>query len=37
VVRDVHHIDRGYADFVPRLRALGADVVRDGDGADADG
>ena len=29
VVHDVHHIDRGYADFVPRLRALGADVVRD--------
>jgi UDP-N-acetylglucosamine 1-carboxyvinyltransferase len=37
VVCDVHHIDRGYANFVPRLRALGADVVRDGDGADADG
>jgi len=30
VVRDVHHIDRGYADFVERLRALGADVVRSG-------
>ena len=28
VVRDVHHVDRGYADFVPRLVALGADVVR---------
>lgn len=27
-VRDVHHVDRGYADFVPRLRALGADIVR---------
>ena len=30
VVRDVHHIDRGYADFVERLRALGADVARSG-------
>jgi UDP-N-acetylglucosamine 1-carboxyvinyltransferase len=30
VVRDVHHIDRGYADFVERLRALGADVTRSG-------
>lgn len=29
VVRDVHHVDRGYADFVPRLRGLGADVVID--------
>ncbi len=28
VVRDVHHIDRGYAHFVERLRALGADVDR---------
>jgi UDP-N-acetylglucosamine 1-carboxyvinyltransferase len=28
IVRDVHHVDRGYADFVPRLRALGADVER---------
>ncbi len=27
-VRDVHHIDRGYAHFVPRLRALGADMER---------
>ena len=27
-VRDVHHIDRGYAHFVPRLRALGADIER---------
>jgi UDP-N-acetylglucosamine 1-carboxyvinyltransferase len=31
VVRDVAHIDRGYAHFVERLRSLGADVVRDGD------
>ena len=38
LVHDVHHIDRGYADFVPRLRALGADVVRvEGDGAPVDG
>jgi UDP-N-acetylglucosamine 1-carboxyvinyltransferase len=28
IVRDVHHIDRGYAHLVPRLRALGADVER---------
>jgi UDP-N-acetylglucosamine 1-carboxyvinyltransferase len=28
VVRDVHHIDRGYARFVPRLQALGADIAR---------
>jgi UDP-N-acetylglucosamine 1-carboxyvinyltransferase len=28
IVRDVHHVDRGYAQFVPRLRALGADVER---------
>ena len=28
IVRDVHHIDRGYARFVPRLQALGADVER---------
>ena len=33
IVHDVHHIDRGYAHFVERLRSLGADVVRDGDGA----
>jgi UDP-N-acetylglucosamine 1-carboxyvinyltransferase len=29
-VRDVHHIDRGYAHFVERLQALGADVERIG-------
>ncbi len=34
VVRDVHHIDRGYAHFVERLRALGADVVRSGGDGD---
>jgi UDP-N-acetylglucosamine 1-carboxyvinyltransferase len=28
IVRDVHHVDRGYARWVPRLRALGADVER---------
>ena len=33
VVRDVHHVDRGYADFVGRLRALGADVERRPSGA----
>ncbi len=26
VVTDIHHIERGYEDFVPRLRALGASV-----------
>ena len=28
VVRDPHHVDRGYADVVARLRQLGADVER---------
>lgn len=28
VITDVHHIDRGYEDFVGRLRALGADISR---------
>jgi UDP-N-acetylglucosamine 1-carboxyvinyltransferase len=28
VVTDPHHVDRGYADFTGRLRALGADVRR---------
>ena len=28
VVRDVHHIDRGYAQFVPQLQALGAQIRR---------
>ena len=32
IVHDVHHIDRGYAHFVERLRSLGADVVRGDDG-----
>lgn len=31
-VRDVDHVDRGYARFVERLRTLGADIVREGDG-----
>jgi len=34
IVRDVHHIDRGYASFVERLCALGADVVRSGGDGD---
>lgn len=28
IVRDVHHVDRGYANFVERMRGLGADVTR---------
>jgi UDP-N-acetylglucosamine 1-carboxyvinyltransferase len=28
IVRDVHHVDRGYANFVSRMRALGADIER---------
>ncbi len=28
VVADVHHVDRGYADLIPRLRTLGADLER---------
>jgi UDP-N-acetylglucosamine 1-carboxyvinyltransferase len=28
VVRDIHHIDRGYARFVERLQSLGGDVER---------
>lgn len=28
VVTEPHHVDRGYADFAARLRALGADVQR---------
>ncbi|HWF42035.1 MAG TPA: UDP-N-acetylglucosamine 1-carboxyvinyltransferase, partial [Acidothermaceae bacterium] len=30
-VSELHHIDRGYADFVQQLQALGADVVREPD------
>ena len=32
-VRDVEHIDRGYERFEAKLRALGADIERLGDGA----
>lgn len=28
IVRDVHHVDRGYAGWIPRLQGLGADVER---------
>ncbi|MEX2328959.1 MAG: UDP-N-acetylglucosamine 1-carboxyvinyltransferase [Nitriliruptoraceae bacterium] len=28
IVTDVAHVDRGYADFVPRLRSLGAGIER---------
>ncbi|RIQ37844.1 UDP-N-acetylglucosamine 1-carboxyvinyltransferase [Jiangella rhizosphaerae] len=31
LVSAVHHIDRGYPDFVGQLRSLGADVVREPD------
>jgi UDP-N-acetylglucosamine 1-carboxyvinyltransferase len=27
-VQEIHHVDRGYPDFVPQLQALGADVRR---------
>jgi UDP-N-acetylglucosamine 1-carboxyvinyltransferase len=30
-IADVHHIDRGYEDLVPKLAGLGADVRREGD------
>jgi UDP-N-acetylglucosamine 1-carboxyvinyltransferase len=35
LVSAVHHIDRGYPDFVPQLLSLGADVAREPD-PDAD-
>lgn len=35
IVRDVHHIDRGYAHLVPRLQSLGADIERIEDPAGA--
>ena len=35
-VSDVHHIDRGYQDFVSQLRGLGADVTREPAPADLD-
>ncbi len=28
VVQDVHHVDRGYAGFVERMRSIGADLTR---------
>jgi UDP-N-acetylglucosamine 1-carboxyvinyltransferase len=28
-VTEAHHIDRGYPDFVPKLRSLGADITRE--------
>ncbi|MGH8828736.1 MAG: hypothetical protein ACRDVZ_14300 [Jiangellaceae bacterium] len=31
LVSAVHHIDRGYPDFLGHLTALGADVVREPD------
>ena len=34
-VRDVAHIDRGYAGFAENLRALGADIRREPDVAAA--
>jgi UDP-N-acetylglucosamine 1-carboxyvinyltransferase len=27
-VVDIHHVDRGYAELVPRLRGIGADILR---------
>jgi UDP-N-acetylglucosamine 1-carboxyvinyltransferase len=30
-ISDVHHIDRGYEDLEGKVRALGADVRREGD------
>lgn len=36
-VSDIHHIDRGYADLVPRLRGIGADILRlDPEGSEVD-
>jgi len=35
LVTAVHHIDRGYPDFVPQLSALGATVSREPDEQDA--
>jgi UDP-N-acetylglucosamine 1-carboxyvinyltransferase len=31
IVTDVHHVDRGYANFVEQLRSLGAEIVREPD------
>jgi UDP-N-acetylglucosamine 1-carboxyvinyltransferase len=36
-ISDVHHIDRGYARLVPRLRGIGADILRvDAEGHEVD-
>jgi UDP-N-acetylglucosamine 1-carboxyvinyltransferase len=34
-ILDVHHVDRGYEDFVPTLTQLGADIRRIGSAPDA--
>jgi UDP-N-acetylglucosamine 1-carboxyvinyltransferase len=34
VVEEVHHVDRGYADFVGQLRGIGADLRREDSAAD---
>ncbi|HWG93577.1 MAG TPA: UDP-N-acetylglucosamine 1-carboxyvinyltransferase [Mycobacteriales bacterium] len=34
-VSEVHHVDRGYEGFVPKLQALGADVRREAEPEDA--
>jgi UDP-N-acetylglucosamine 1-carboxyvinyltransferase len=36
MIADVHHIDRGYDDLVPKLRGLGARVNRDGEAVTID-
>jgi UDP-N-acetylglucosamine enolpyruvyl transferase len=28
LIRDAHHVDRGYDGWVPKLRSLGADIER---------
>jgi UDP-N-acetylglucosamine 1-carboxyvinyltransferase len=33
IVTDVHHVDRGYANFVPQMQALGAQIIREPDPA----
>lgn len=36
-ISDVRHIDRGYAELVPRLRGIGADILRvDAEGSEVD-
>jgi UDP-N-acetylglucosamine 1-carboxyvinyltransferase len=29
IIEDVHHVDRGYEDFVAILQGLGADITRE--------